>query len=129
MHLSYFYALSINGRLGFLYILENVNKEDLFFKIYYLLTKIQALLTSKCPCFLYNTKYFIITVFKIIKLFVINYVVGLLFGILMVIILLLHSFHDQKNEVDEYRDFVTELCLNMMGCKHTFLFCFLTENQ
>ena len=40
MYLSDFYALSINGRLGFLYILENVNKEDLFFKIYYLLTKI-----------------------------------------------------------------------------------------
>ena len=59
----------------------------------------------------------------------INYVVSLLFGILIAIILLLLSCHDQKNEVDEYRDFVTELCLNMMGCKHTFLFCFLTENQ
>ena len=70
-----------------------------------------------------------ITVLKIIKLFVINYGVGLLFGILIAIILFLHSFHDQKNGVDECTDFVTELRLNMVDFKHTFLFCTFTENQ
>lgn len=66
-------------------------------------------MTSECPCFLYNTKYFMITVLKILKLFVISYVVGLLFGILITTILFLRSFHDQKNGVDEGTDFVTEL--------------------
>ena len=54
---------------------------------------------------------------------------GLLFGTLIIIIMFLSFFHDQRNRVDEGRDFVTELCLNMVDEKHIFLLCVLSENK
>lgn len=54
---------------------------------------------------------------------------GLLFGTLIIIIMFLPFFRDQRNRVDEGRDFVTESCLNMVDEKHILLLCILSKNK